>query len=250
MSTELVSIDFHGDSILATRIANGSILVAVRRICESFGLTFQSQSTKLRKADWAGVTNIVTPDARGLDQETLMIPVDRLPMWMVTISPNKIRPELREKLIAYQTEAADVLAQYFMPSDPPPAVPPSVPAVLPTGSSTAEQLAGLDLIDAMVARIRGVVVAQAEQERRLAAVEVKADAALGAAAGDTGYMTLMGFCRIHKIRASREEMANVGWMLKRVCNKENLPLRKAFHEIYGHVNLYPVELLDRWRDSL
>ena len=37
------------------------------------------------------------------------LPLRKLPGWLATISPNKVRPELREKVIAFQNEADDVL---------------------------------------------------------------------------------------------------------------------------------------------
>ncbi len=35
-------------------------------------------------------------------------------MWLATISPSKVRPEPREILKQYQSEASDVLAVWFL----------------------------------------------------------------------------------------------------------------------------------------
>ena len=72
-TTELVSVDFHGDSILATQMPDGMIVVGVRRICELLGLSYSSQLQKLKETAWAGVSIINTPDLRGSLQETCVI---------------------------------------------------------------------------------------------------------------------------------------------------------------------------------
>ena len=43
----------------------------------------------------------------------LCLPLRKLSGWLSTISPNKVKPELREKVIAYQNECDDALWDYW-----------------------------------------------------------------------------------------------------------------------------------------
>jgi len=109
----LETIEFHGDQLQAIRTPEGKVLVSVRRICESLGIAAQSQLTKLRGASWACVTIIVTHDDSGRSQELSLIELNSLPMWLATINPGKVAPEIREKLRQYQAECRDALARHF-----------------------------------------------------------------------------------------------------------------------------------------
>ena len=46
-------------------------------------------------------------------QETCVIPFSRVSAWLFTISPNKVAPELAEKVRLYREECADVLDRHF-----------------------------------------------------------------------------------------------------------------------------------------
>lgn len=59
-----------------------------------------------------GVTKIVIPTLGDL-QEMLCIPLRKLFAWLNSISPNKVKPELRDTVIKYQEECDDVLWDYW-----------------------------------------------------------------------------------------------------------------------------------------
>jgi prophage antirepressor-like protein len=91
-----------------------------------------------------------------------------------------------------------------------------------------------------------LVAIEARTETKLAAIEAKADAALAGAGNDTGFLSLMGFCKLHKIRLSAADMKWHGGRLSAECKANGIAFRKAFHEVYSHVNVYPVEVLGQW----
>lgn len=49
----------------------------------------------------------------GRTRETQCLDLDALPMWLATINPSKVKPELRAKLELFQREAAAVLRDHF-----------------------------------------------------------------------------------------------------------------------------------------
>jgi len=112
--SNIIQVPFNGEHIDAVQDGD-TVWVGVRRCCENLGLAYQPQHEKLRKVPWATITNIVTVADDGKPRPMTMLRADKLPQWLATINVNKVRAEIREKLAAYQCEAADVLAAYFTP---------------------------------------------------------------------------------------------------------------------------------------
>jgi hypothetical protein len=257
---ELVPVPFHGDAILATKTDDGRILVAVSRVCESLGIDAQSQRKRLTKSSWARLDMIHSLDTRGHRQATYVIDLDRLPMWLSTINVNKVAAPVRQKLVIYQNEAATVLARHFLGGEPP-AQPQPTPTPPPVPSSPlAAMMAGLSQT---VAVLNEIVGRQEEQSRqiqevretaatkteladaftRAAAAETKADAAMGAASGHSGYMTLLGYARTHGISLPEERSSAIGKELTAECKAAGVPLGKLPHQRWGHVNAYPEAMI-------
>jgi hypothetical protein len=149
----LVHFDFHGDDLEIVR-AGAEVLVGVRAVCASLGVAFEAQIRKLKGDPSMGVIMMIIPSAGGA-QETACLPIRSLPLWLATIHPSKVSAEVREKLIAYRSEAAEVLADHFIgPRRLPPAV--EVPA-LPPASSLA--IAAEDRVQALVLAVVPPLVA-------------------------------------------------------------------------------------------
>jgi hypothetical protein len=110
--TALVKVPFHGDEILCVATPDG-VYVAVRPLCERLGLSWPAQFRRLtsEKERW-GVAQMATPSVGG-EQETTCIPANRVAAWLFVINANRVKPELRDTIRAYQREAADVLDRHF-----------------------------------------------------------------------------------------------------------------------------------------
>lgn len=109
----LSPVAFHGDTIFCVTLENQPYTPA-KPIVENLGLGWASQSQKLNanKERW-GVTIIVIPSESG-EQQTLCIPVRKLPAFLASINPKKVRAELRERIELYQAECDDALWNYWM----------------------------------------------------------------------------------------------------------------------------------------
>lgn len=105
-------VPFHGDEIVAVQGPDG-VFVAVKPICERFGLAWPPQYRKLSdpKNDW-GVTQTVIPSAGGT-QETVVLALLDVPLWLATIHPAKVAEAHRERLVLYRREAKRVLFEHF-----------------------------------------------------------------------------------------------------------------------------------------
>lgn len=110
---QLSPVTFHGDTIFCVTIENQPF-TPVKPIVENLGLGWASQTQKLNsnRERW-GVTIIVIPSESG-DQETLCLPVRKLPAFLASINPKKVRAELRERIELYQAECDDALWNYWM----------------------------------------------------------------------------------------------------------------------------------------
>lgn len=113
MSTsELLPVKFHGDTLFCLTYQEQPF-TPMKPLVENIGLAWQSQCQKLNanKERW-GVTNIVIPSDSG-DQEMVCMPVRKLPAYMNSINPKKVRAELRAKIELYQNESDDALWKYW-----------------------------------------------------------------------------------------------------------------------------------------
>lgn len=108
----LSPVAFHGDTIYCISYQNQPY-TAMKPIVENMGIDWRSQQRKLSGCERWGVVIMTIPSSSG-EQNTLCMPVRKLPAYLASINPNKVRPELREKIIRYQNECDDVLWDYWM----------------------------------------------------------------------------------------------------------------------------------------
>ena len=111
---ELRTVAFHGDEIVTFESA-GTRYVAMRRIVENMGLSWGSQHGKLlEQSDKFACTDIGMHDTTGRVQQMLAMPVEKLPLWLASINPNKIKTQaIRTKVERYQAESAIALHDYW-----------------------------------------------------------------------------------------------------------------------------------------
>lgn len=112
MTTTIVQIPFHGTAIHALS-DEGKPLVSLRHACEAIGLDLQTQMAKLKKKSWAVIGLNPTTGADGKTYQMTMIDRRTMTMWLATIETNRVKPESRPILEAFQNEAADALDSYF-----------------------------------------------------------------------------------------------------------------------------------------
>lgn len=105
-------VPFRGDEITCVETPDG-VFVPIKPICERFGLDWKSQHRKLSANEMRWGMVMMTIPSVGGEQETCCIPVTKVFGWLATISPSKVKPEVRDSLLAYQTEADEVLDRHF-----------------------------------------------------------------------------------------------------------------------------------------
>ncbi|WP_110721607.1 phage antirepressor N-terminal domain-containing protein [Thiolinea disciformis] len=127
----IMQADFHGARFtLITH--NHEPYIAAKEIVQAIGLDWKSQYVKLNhnKARW-GMVKITIPTEGG-QQDAIVMPLRKLPAWLMTIQANKVPNELRPKIIQYQTECDEVLWKYWNEKQKPPALPAPVAPTPPS----------------------------------------------------------------------------------------------------------------------
>ena len=109
--SSIVTIPFHGNQVQAVDV-DGTPHVVFRPLVESIGLDYRSQSRRLSGKSWAGMVKMTIP-SKGGPQETTVIDVRTLTMWLATIDENRVSDEARPLVVAYQSEIADVIESYW-----------------------------------------------------------------------------------------------------------------------------------------
>ena len=109
---ELSPVPFHDDIIFCITI-DEQPFTPVKPIVENVGISWQGQQAKLtaNKERW-GIKIILIPSESGT-QRTLCLPVRKLPAFLATINPKKVRADLRPKIELYQAECDEALWNYW-----------------------------------------------------------------------------------------------------------------------------------------
>jgi hypothetical protein len=111
---EVASIPFHGGDVLAAQIDDKTHVV-LRPAIEMLGLDYSSQLRKLKAKSWACVVNLTMQlpgDTQSRDHAA--VDVRTFLMLMATINEKQVADGVRDVLIAYQNEIADVIESYFV----------------------------------------------------------------------------------------------------------------------------------------
>jgi hypothetical protein len=116
MNTQLSSVPFYGQSLFAT-LVNDVPHVALKPICENLGVDWEGQRQRISRQPVLKSTAVMIKAVAedGKLRDMLMLPVKFLNGWLFGIDSNRVKPEIRDRLIAYQTECFEVLANHFMP---------------------------------------------------------------------------------------------------------------------------------------
>ncbi|MBC3911629.1 phage antirepressor N-terminal domain-containing protein, partial [Undibacterium umbellatum] len=112
MQTQIIPVPFYEDTLVMIGKDNEPV-VAMKPIVDNMGLDWPTQYTKLTEkfSSTIGIIPMVAED--GKNRDMICLPLRKLPAWLYSISPNKVKPELKDKITRYQEECDDVLWEYW-----------------------------------------------------------------------------------------------------------------------------------------
>ncbi|WP_314721439.1 phage antirepressor N-terminal domain-containing protein [Rahnella variigena] len=107
------AVQFHGQPIITAMVA-GVAYIAMRPIVENIGIDWTGQSVKLRnQKEKFNCRDISMVAADGKLRQLLCIPLRKLNGWLFSINPERVRADIKDKLIQYQEECFSVLHEYW-----------------------------------------------------------------------------------------------------------------------------------------
>jgi ferritin-like metal-binding protein YciE len=110
---------FYDDTILAVRLADEGVFVPLRPVIEGLGLDWASQTRRINRdpilSDEQKRVVVTTTDSRHetMPREMLCLHLDFLSGFLFGINANRVKSDLRERLIRYQRECYKVLTEAF-----------------------------------------------------------------------------------------------------------------------------------------
>lgn len=107
-----IAVPFHAQELLIVE-HNNQPYTPMRPIVEGMGLAWEAQYSKLKQRFASTIMEIITVANDGKERLMICLPLRKLFGWLMTISPNKVKPELRDRVIMYQNECDDVLWDYW-----------------------------------------------------------------------------------------------------------------------------------------
>ena len=107
---ELTNFSFNAD-IIQVFDEQGQY-VSVKNLCKNIGIDFKTQYEKILSYE-IFCQKYFKIKTKGGDHVALCIPVEKINGWLFSINPNKVKPEIKAKLILYKNECFNVLYRHF-----------------------------------------------------------------------------------------------------------------------------------------
>ena len=113
--TTVTMISFRGRAIPTVKDAAGVVRVALRPIVEAMGLDWSAQFRRVQRCQIMGasVAIMATEGSHG-DRDSVTLPLEMLNGFLFGIDAGKVKPELRDSVLAYQRKCYRALADYWM----------------------------------------------------------------------------------------------------------------------------------------
>lgn len=113
------TVDFYGDEISAALVLvenEQEVYVPLRPLCEYLGLDWSAQFRRVKRDEvlndkLSSVAMMATVAGRRYD--AVCLPLEFIPGWLFGIDANRVKPELKEKIIRYRRECYRVLWRAF-----------------------------------------------------------------------------------------------------------------------------------------
>lgn len=87
-------------------------MISVNSICKNLGIDPNFQRKKIQE-DESFESIFKEIEINNIIQKVLCIPINKIDGWLFSINPNKVKPEVKQKLIEYKKECFNVLNNYF-----------------------------------------------------------------------------------------------------------------------------------------
>ena len=108
MTDRMIHVPFLG-ATLALIDHEGESFVAMRPVVDGIGITWPGQYGKLKGNEIRWGAKVLLVPSVGGEQKALCLPIRKLAGWFMTLHPSRVKPELRDRIRAFQEECDDAL---------------------------------------------------------------------------------------------------------------------------------------------
>lgn len=112
MNTLTLNVGSYPVSLLTSE-HEGEPYIALRPLCEALGMDWKSQHARTAKNPQFHCGDITTVDAQGRNYPMVCLPVRQVGMWLCTINARRVKPEIRDRLIAFQEGLQVVIHEHL-----------------------------------------------------------------------------------------------------------------------------------------
>ncbi len=104
-----------GDELAAAKTPNESIYISLNALCQALGVSGKAQTERIQRTPTLakGLRRIPLKTAGGT-QRVNCLRIDRVALWIAGLETNRIKPQYREKIEAFQDDLADVAMKVFL----------------------------------------------------------------------------------------------------------------------------------------
>lgn len=223
MTSNLIPVPVPGAAPLMAMHDTAGNWASLRHMCDTLGVDLKTQIEKLNRRSWATVGLRPTVAEDGKLREMLMLHADSVPMWLATIDENRVNPESRPRLIAYQREAAKALADYFGGK-----------------TVTAPNLTTLDGIRALCDQLEAAQRDAAEARQ----IAQRSEARLDGIEGHHDWFSALGYARANGLPTYQRFVARLGRHAAMIARTHGIAPDPVQHAHYGTVNSLPAWIWD------
>ena len=109
---------FYGDEIVAVRTNDHVVHVPIRPICDLLGVDWSAQRRRITRdtvllGEMRSVAVTAMEGDRLITREMQCLPLDYISGFLFGINAERVKPELKERVVRYQRECYKVLAEAF-----------------------------------------------------------------------------------------------------------------------------------------
>ncbi len=204
--------EFYGEHFSVALASDRNLYVPMEAICKAMGLQTHGQITRIRANDAVAEALVTLPvlwvyGDESREREMICLRLDRLPFWMGTIQPNRIKDEEKRNLIVrYQREFADVAWAAFRQEILPEDILAEMDATLPPDQQQYHQL--MDEASAMRHEIQSHDTSLTEHGQHLSDLEKRVVALEAMLVGTD-------FINTQQMKAYQDMVGIVAYQLKR-----------------------------------
>ncbi|MCA9938207.1 MAG: ORF6C domain-containing protein [Anaerolineales bacterium] len=112
---EQKEVEFYSDMIVAVRLADGGVYIPIKPVCDLLGVDWGGQYRRVQRDPVLSqeIQRIDVTSTRRGTQAMICLPLDYVSGFLFGLNADRVKPELRERVILYQRECYKVLAEAF-----------------------------------------------------------------------------------------------------------------------------------------